>query len=107
TMSDEPREHVPNIDPKIKAYIDNVCQATVTLLFGKMEEIMNRQAENQKQWNEQIQRSIKDRFKERNEQATPATICSQLETRNELAQGNYPATPVLNDMIIDSAVNKT
>ncbi|CAG8479738.1 27148_t:CDS:2 [Gigaspora margarita] len=91
--------------------------------------IMNRQAENQRQWNEQIQKSIEDRFsrlaqvgmttteanldnranseEERNEHTTPATICLQSETRNDLPQGNYPSTPILNSMIIDSAPLKT
>ncbi|CAG8708416.1 1250_t:CDS:2 [Gigaspora margarita] len=94
-----------------------------------MEEVMNRQAEIQKQWNEQIQKAIEDRFskleqvsimtteagpsnranpeKERNEQATPATICSQSKMRNELPQGNYPSTPILNSMIIDSVPAET
>ncbi|CAG8705856.1 5487_t:CDS:2 [Gigaspora margarita] len=73
-----------------------------------MEEIMNRQAESQRKWNEQIQKSIEDRFsrlaqvgittteanldnranpeEERNEYTTPATICLQSESRNDLPQ---------------------
>lgn len=45
--------------------------------------------------------------KEQNEQATPTTICSQSEMRNELPQGNYPSTPILNSMIIDTVPAKT
>lgn len=128
-MSNEPREPTPDIDLKVRSYIDDACQATITMLIRKMKEIMNRQAESQRKWNEQIQKSIEEHFsrlaqvgittteanldnranpkEERNEHTTPATICSQSESRNDLPQGNYPPTPILNSMIIDSAPLET
>ncbi|CAG8583564.1 32433_t:CDS:2 [Gigaspora margarita] len=38
-MSDKPRKSVPNISPKIKLYINSACQATITTLLRKMEEL--------------------------------------------------------------------
>ncbi|KAF0521621.1 hypothetical protein F8M41_015757 [Gigaspora margarita] len=62
-MSNEQRELSSNFDPQIKTYIDNVCQATITTLLGRIEEMMNRQAENQRLWNEQMQKALDERFR--------------------------------------------
>ncbi|KAF0463404.1 hypothetical protein F8M41_000179 [Gigaspora margarita] len=99
-MSNEQREPASELDLQIKAYIDNACQTTLTMLLGKMEEMMNCQADTQRLWNEQMQKALDERFSKleqvglmaneastnnrritdetQNEQATPVTICSQL-----------------------------
>ncbi|CAG8459836.1 18020_t:CDS:2 [Gigaspora rosea] len=119
-MSSAPEEPAQDIDPKIIAYIDQACQATITTLVDKVKELINQQNENQKRWNEQIQKTIGDQFnkleqvglidngtnsresltnEEQNNQATPATINSPPETRDD--QGNYPPIAVMSDMVID------
>ncbi|CAG8557405.1 1507_t:CDS:2 [Gigaspora margarita] len=128
-MSNEQREPSSDFDLQIKTYIDNVCQATITTLLGRMEEMMNRQAKNQRLWNEQIQKALDKRFSKleqvsltaseasnssrsipketQHEQATPATICSQPVMRDELPQGNFLSTPILNNMIIELVSSET
>ncbi|CAG8529139.1 13845_t:CDS:2, partial [Dentiscutata erythropus] len=61
-MSDEPSEPTPEIDPHIKAFIENACQATITTLVEKVKDIMNQQAETQRCWNEQLQKTIDEHF---------------------------------------------
>ncbi|RIB25051.1 hypothetical protein C2G38_2166972 [Gigaspora rosea] len=61
-MSSEPKGLAQDIDLHIKVYIDDAYQATITTLVDKVKELINQQAENQKRWNEQIQRTINDRF---------------------------------------------
>ncbi|CAG8739491.1 25080_t:CDS:2, partial [Gigaspora margarita] len=96
-MSNEQREPASDFDPQI---IDNACQATITTLLRRMEEMINRKAETQRLWNEQIQKVLDEHFRKL-EQATPVMICSQLVMRDELSQANFPSTPILNYMIID------
>ncbi|CAG8634520.1 7548_t:CDS:2 [Gigaspora rosea] len=100
-MSSESKGPAQEIDPRIKDYIDEACQATITTLIDK-------QAESQKHWNEQIQKAIDDRFskleqvslinnemnsresltsEEQNNQATPAIVNSPLKTRDDQAAG--------------------
>ncbi|CAG8829496.1 28323_t:CDS:1, partial [Dentiscutata erythropus] len=44
---------------------------------------------------------------ENNNQTTPVTICSQPEARDDIPQGNYPPTPLLNNMIINAGLPDT
>ncbi|CAG8761900.1 1942_t:CDS:2 [Gigaspora rosea] len=88
-MSSEPKGLAQDIDLHIKVYIDDAYQATITTLVDKVKELINQQAENQKRWNEQIQRTINDRFNK----------LEQVETRDD--QGNYPPISVIYDMLID------
>ncbi|CAG8808327.1 31795_t:CDS:2, partial [Gigaspora margarita] len=43
-------------------YIDNACHVTITTLLGRIEEMMNRQAETQRLWNEQMQKALDEHF---------------------------------------------
>ncbi|CAG8854051.1 31816_t:CDS:1, partial [Gigaspora margarita] len=45
-------------DLQIKAYIDNACQVTITILLERMEKMMNHQTKTQRLWNEQIQKAL-------------------------------------------------
>ncbi|CAG8502362.1 3955_t:CDS:2 [Gigaspora margarita] len=106
----------PDIDPTTKTYIDEACQRTILTILDQVKDLLNQQRESQQQWNEQFQKTIKDRFiklKQANwanierqpsvgqlaekTNASPVTISS--DTRELINQGNYPSTPILNDII--------
>lgn len=59
-MSSVPEGPAQDLDPRIKAYIDEACQATISTLVDKVKELINQQTKNQKRWNEQIQKTIDD-----------------------------------------------
>ncbi|CAG8728781.1 9176_t:CDS:1, partial [Dentiscutata erythropus] len=112
------------MDPQIKEYIDSACQVTVSTLIEKVKELISQQAENQRQWNERIQNTMNEWFnkleqvglmndgsepnsnhaaeEENNNHTTPITIYSPPEARDDILQGNYPPTPLLNNMIINT-----
>ncbi|CAG8715348.1 12598_t:CDS:1, partial [Racocetra fulgida] len=103
-MSNKPNELLLNIDPQVKAYINNAYQTTILTVIDKVKELINQQAENQRCWNEQLQNTIKDHFskleqislinnsnnqpteEEQSNQVIPVTICSTPETRDETLQ---------------------
>ncbi|CAG8614911.1 16084_t:CDS:2 [Dentiscutata heterogama] len=114
------------MDPKIKEYIDNACQATMSMLIEKVKELIGQQAETQRQWNEQMQNTMNERFnkleqvgmmsyvmdpnnnhanEEESNNQTITTICSPPEVRENIPQGNYPPTSLLNNMIVNAGLS--
>ncbi|KAF0388488.1 hypothetical protein F8M41_011019 [Gigaspora margarita] len=68
--------------------------------FSKLEQVSlmaNKASTNNRRMTEETQ----------NKQATPVTICSQPVMRDELLQGNFISTPILNNMIINLVSSKT
>ncbi|CAG8823343.1 7485_t:CDS:2, partial [Gigaspora margarita] len=99
-MSNEPREPVSDIDPCIKAYIDNANQTIITMLLGRIEEIMNCQTETQRHWNEQVQKTMDEHFR------GPGNDMLTTNNTGRIPQGNYPTTPMLNNIIINLVLSK-
>ncbi|CAG8668985.1 2627_t:CDS:2, partial [Cetraspora pellucida] len=112
----EPNE-APDIDPQTKEYIDDACQRAISTFFNRMKELIDRQKEEQQQWNEQLKNTIESRFSQleqvnltdteqqpdnnqlpEEEHTSPLTIDST-DTRELTTQGNYPPTPILNEII--------
>ncbi|CAG8629866.1 6016_t:CDS:2 [Dentiscutata erythropus] len=95
-----------NVDPQIKAYIDEACQKTITVLVDKVKEMINQQVQNQQQWNEQLEqanwtgteRQFNNNQHTEEDLTSPATVNST-DTRETTHQDNYPPTPALNELI--------
>ncbi|CAG8780037.1 23493_t:CDS:2 [Gigaspora margarita] len=104
-LSSVPEGLAQDIDPQIKAYIDEAYQVTITTLIDKVKELINQQAEKQVGLidNETNSRESPT-SEEQNNQATPATINSPPDARED--QGNYPPISVINDKLIDPILPK-
>ncbi|KAF0429208.1 hypothetical protein F8M41_005761 [Gigaspora margarita] len=51
-----------NIEPGAKLYIDSTIQAAMVLLMQQMQQLLNQQAEAQRQWNTQLLETINQKF---------------------------------------------
>ncbi|CAG8699308.1 1853_t:CDS:1, partial [Dentiscutata erythropus] len=93
----------------------------ISTIIDKVKELINQQAENQRGRNEQLQHLMDNRFSQLEQinwsnttrqsrdnlppdegqasNASPITVCSAMEAREELPQGNYPFTPTLNHIL--------
>ncbi|CAG8806791.1 10297_t:CDS:2, partial [Dentiscutata erythropus] len=84
------------IDAQTKAYIDSACQNTISTIIEKVKELIDQQAENQRR-RQSGENYLLDENQAAN--ASPVTVSSATETREDLTQGNYPSTPILNHML--------
>ncbi|RIB27508.1 hypothetical protein C2G38_2137789 [Gigaspora rosea] len=108
------------IDNQTRMYIDIVIQSTTEAIMRNMQQMMNQQIKNQRQWNTQCMETINQRFERleqmniqsddisgnRNKDSGQMTVESNqqgpIETNRELntSQGNYSPSPIINNLII-------
>ncbi|CAG8760064.1 11834_t:CDS:2, partial [Racocetra fulgida] len=99
------------IDPHIKAYIDELIRASTTSIISSLKQYTDTQFDRQRLWNEQLQcwqqqqltSSIANTSASSQPQSSMETSEPQVtDTAKQAAQatGNYPSTPVLNNLIM-------
>ncbi|CAG8691359.1 17135_t:CDS:1, partial [Gigaspora margarita] len=96
------------VDPQIKAYIDNACQITLTMLLRRMEEMMNCQAKSQRLWNEQMQKVLDEHFSKLEQVSLTANEASTNNRRmTDKTQNTKQRSDPSDDMLTTSDEGRT
>ncbi|CAG8625393.1 21086_t:CDS:2 [Gigaspora rosea] len=112
-------ESMINIDPNTRSYIDSTIQASTVSMMQQLQQLLNQQAEAQSRWNAQLLETINQKLTHVNQPnsnndnqlgTNPNNIQQEnnlqriinLNNNNGAVQGNYPPTPVNNNLILAS-----